>query len=255
MAAGACFATRNDVRTLQGDIAVLRAENARSDSVHRAQFQLAAAQAAAVSDSLRAVSAFLVRFSTDVSRFQGDLSITLHTFGQQLLTVQELVGQSQKNLQGLKAQLERQEADLANASTPSSAPTSLQGSSPGTQMGPSGLLSAGVAQLNHGAFATARSVFEDFLAQYPTNDLAGEAQWNIARSYEGEQNLPAADSAYALVVSKYPKSDRAATSLYKRAMLAKVSNPAASKALFQQLVDQYPKSPEAITAADQIKKP
>ena len=55
MAAGACFATRNDVRTLQGDIAVLRAENLRADSVHRAQFQQASVQVGAVSDSLRSL--------------------------------------------------------------------------------------------------------------------------------------------------------------------------------------------------------
>ena len=102
MAAGACFATRNDVRTLQGDIAVLRAENARSDSVHRAQFREAAAQVGAVSDSLRSLNAFLARFVTDVSRFQGDLSINMHTFGQQLLTLQELTGQNQKRLQDMR---------------------------------------------------------------------------------------------------------------------------------------------------------
>jgi TolA-binding protein len=256
MTAGACFATRNDVRTLQGDIAVLRAENARSDSVHRAQFQLAAQQSAAISDSLRAVSAFLSRFSSDVARFQGDLSITLHTFGQQLLTLQELAGQTQKRIQDVKAQFERQEAELATAASPAAPPAAgAQGTQSGATMGASGLLQAGVAQLNHGACSTARAVFEDFLAQYPTNELAGEAQWNIARSYECDNNLTAADSAYTLVVSKYPKSEHASTSLYKRAMMAKVTNPAASKALFQQLVDQYPKSPEAITVAEQAKKP
>ena len=39
LTAGACFATRDDVRTLQGDIATLRAEAARADSAHRAQLR------------------------------------------------------------------------------------------------------------------------------------------------------------------------------------------------------------------------
>jgi tol-pal system protein YbgF len=254
MAGQACFATRTDVRTLQGDIAVLRAENARSDSVHRAQFQLAAAQSAALADSLRSLNAFVAKFAADVSRFQGDLSITLHTFGQQLLTVQELVGQTQKRIQDVKAQFERQEAELATAATPS-APPGGQGAPGAAPTGPNQTYQAAMAQLNKGAYATARSVFEDFLAQYPTNELAGEAQWNIARSYDGENNPVAADSSYALVVSKYPKSEHAPNALYKRAMAARATNPAASKALFQQLLDQYPRSPEAITAADQIKKP
>ena len=108
LAVNACFATRNDVRTLQGDIAVLRAENARADSVHRAQAQQAAAAVGAVADSLRTLNAFLVRFSTDVSRFEGDLSINMHTLGQQLLTLQELTGQNEKRLQDVRAEIERQ---------------------------------------------------------------------------------------------------------------------------------------------------
>ena len=90
--------------------------------MHRAQFQAAAAQVGAVSDSLRAVNAFLARFATDVSRFQGDLSINMHTFGQQLLTIQELVGQTQKRQQDMKAELERQAADLATSAQPTAAP-------------------------------------------------------------------------------------------------------------------------------------
>ena len=255
MAAGACFATRNDVRTLQGDIAVMRAENARSDSVHRAQFQAAAAQVGAVSDSLRTMNAFLARFASDVSRFQGDLSLNLHTFGQQLIALQEQMGLSQKKLNDMRAQFERQEAELVTAAAPTAAP-GVQGTPAGAPTGPNQLYQAGMAQFNKGAYATARSVFEGFLEQFPTSDLAGEVQWNIARSYDGERNAAAADSAYALVVTKYPKSEHAPNALYKRAMNAKTNKQdAAAKALFQQLLDQYPRSPEALTYADQLKKP
>jgi tol-pal system protein YbgF len=254
IAAGACFATRNDVRTLQGDIAVLRAENARSDSVHRAQAQAAAAQAAAISDSLRAVTAFLVRFSTDVSRFQGDLSINMHTFGQQLLTVQELVGQSQKRIQDMRAEFERQQADLANAAQPTTAP-GLQGASAAPPTGPAQLFEAARAQLNKGAYGSARAAFSDFLAQFPTNDRAGEAQYLIARSYDLENNAVAADSTYAIVVEKYPKADVAAPALYKRALMARSTNQTAkAKEYFQKIIDSYPRSPEAQLAPDALKE-
>ena len=254
-AGAACFATRNDVRTLQGDIAVLRAENARSDSVHRAQFAAAAVQVGAVSDSLRSLNAFLARFASDVSRFQGDLSIEMHTFGQQMIALQELTGQNQKKLQDVKAQFERQEAELATAAAPSVAP-GVQGTAASPPTGPNQLYNAGMAQLNRGSYATARSVFEGFLEQFPTNELAGEAQWGIARAYDLDGNAAAADSAYAIVVAKYPKTEHASNALYKRAMAAKQSgNAAAAKALFQQILDQYPRSPEAATVGDILKKP
>lgn len=259
LTAGGCFATRSDVRTLQGDLAVMRAENVRSDSVHRAQFQQAAVQAGALSDSLRAVSAFLARFATDVSRFQGDLAINMHTYGQQLLSVQELMGQSQKKLQDLKAQFERQETELATPTQPvvtSPAPgaPAATGAASAPQTGPDQLFAIGQAQLSRGSYAAARSAFEDFLTQFPNNDRAGEAQWSIARSFDNEGNAPAADSVYALVVERYPKATFAANALYKRAMNAKQANQIEkARGFFQQILDNYPKSPEALLAPDAIK--
>ena len=255
MTAGACFATRNDVRTLQGDIAVLRAENARSDSVHRAQFQQAAVQVGAVSDSLRSLNAFLARFVSDVSRFQGDLSITLHQFGQQLLTVQELAGQTQKRIQDVKAQFERQEAELASAAQPSVA-AGAQGAAGGPPTGPAQLFEAADAQFRKGSYAVARSAFEGFLEQFANNDRAGEALYKIARSYDLEGNATSADSAYALVVQRYPtKAEFAAPSLFKRAIAAKAANqPAKAKEFYQKIIDSYPRSPEAQLAPDALKE-
>lgn len=254
LTAGACFATRNDVRTLQGDIAVLRAENARSDSVHRAQFRAAAEQVGAVSDSLRSLNAFLARFATDVSRFQGDLSINMHTFGQQLLTIQELVGQTQKRQQDLKAELDRQAADLANSAQPTVVP-GVQGTASGPPTGPSQLFDAARAQMNRASYAVARSAFTDFLEQFPTNERAGDALYNIAHCFDLEGNLAAADSVYALVLDKYPKADFASLALYKRAMMAKANNQTAkAQEYFQKIIDSYPRSPEAQLAPDRLKE-
>jgi tol-pal system protein YbgF len=263
LTAGACFATRNDVRTLQGDIGVLRAENARADSVHRAQFQLAAAQVGAVSDSLRSLTAFIARFTADVSRFEGDLSINLHTFGQQLLTLQELTGQNQKRLQDMRAELERQEADLASAAQPSAPPpggspggSAAPGGGAGQSAGPAQLYQTGLAMLNRGSYAAARAAFSGFLEQFPNDELAGEAQYGIAHSFDLEGQAAAADSAYAVVVAKYPKTEHASSALYKRGMAAKQGGQAAAaQKLFQQVLDNYPRSPEAAVVADLIKKP
>jgi tol-pal system protein YbgF len=262
LAASACFATRSDVRTLQGDIAVLRAENARADSVHRAEFQRAAIALSAVADSVRAVNAFLARFSTDVSRFQGDLSITLHTFGQQLLTIQELIGQNQKHMQDVRAEMERQQADLAasaqpstsGAKTPPAAAAAPGGSA--ASPGPAQLFKLGGQMRDRGSYPAARAAFGSLLDQYPSDDMAGEAQYEIGHSFDLEGQAAAADSVYAIVVDKYPKTEHASSALYKRAMAAKASGQGAkATAMFQQLVAKYPRSPEAATVADQLKKP
>lgn len=246
MTTGACFATRSDVRVLQGDIAVLRAEAARADSMHREQLRQVSRQTGVVNDSLRTVA-------TVLSRFQGDVSLSLHNIGQQLITLTELAGASQKKLQEMRADLEARSAEATAAPTaapPTAAPVSA---APG-QPGPNQLFQAAQAQLRRGAAMSARAGFEDFLAAYPKDDLAADAQFGIAETYAAEGRGAAADSAYALVVNRYPKSDRAPTALYKRAAaLRDVKQTAKARVMFQQIIDRYPRSDEADLARDILK--
>lgn len=259
MTTGACFATRSDVRVLQGDIAVLRAEAARADSMHREQLRQVSRQATVVSDSLRTVAIVL-------SRFQGDVSLSLHNIGQQLITLTELAGASQKKLQDMRADLEARSAEAAAAQQAAApiVPAPTTGTPPAGgvkppvptpgQPGPNQLFQAAQAQLRRGAAMSARAGFEDFLAAYPKDDLAADAQFGIAESYAAEGKGMAADSAYALVVEHYPKSDRAPTALYKRAAaLRDTKQTAKARAMFQQIIDKYPRSDEADLARDILK--
>ena len=95
-----CFATRQDVVTLQQDLATVRAETQRSDSLQRAQFDRVVTTVRAVSDSLNQVGVRL-------ARFQGEVLGRLTSQDEQLLTIQELTGQSQRRLQELRSDLER----------------------------------------------------------------------------------------------------------------------------------------------------
>ncbi len=250
---GACFATRNDVRTLQGDIAVLRAEAARADSVHRELLHQQARRVGAVADSLQSLNAFLARWS-------GDIGLSLHNVGQQLITIQELTGQSQRRLQEMRAEFEAQAAAAAAAAaTPVVPPVTgaatgapVAGQQP--QPGPNQLYSLAFQQLTRGANNAARSGFIDCPAQYPNNELAPDAQYYHAQAFDQDGRKAEADSAYAVVVAKYPKSDRAPVALFKRAgAMLEAGKKDKARALYLQIVEKYPASPEAETAKDRLK--
>jgi tol-pal system protein YbgF len=263
MTTGACFATRGDVRVLQGDIAVLRAEATRADSMHREQLRQVSRQIGAVHDSIRTMSDSLHTAAIVLSRFQGDVSLSLHNIGQQLITLTELAGASQKKLQEMRADLEirTNEAAAAQQAAPAVVPApgaSSAGVKPSAvasgQPGPNQLFQAAQAQLRRGAAMSARAGFEDFLASFPKDDLAADAQFGIAESYAAEGNSASADSAYAMVVDRYPKSDRAPTALYKRAAaLRNAKQTAKARVMFQQIIDKYPRSDEADLARDILK--
>lgn len=274
LAAGAC-ASRNDIRILQNDIRVMRMESLQSDSARMAQLDAVIAALRMQEDSLRALRAL-------TARFQGDMRGEMYALGQQLIQVQELSGQSQRRLQELRASLEqRQEMQAATppAQQPapqSGAPVSQPQQSPPQQVpptasqqqaspasgapsgaaspGPNQLFQLALDQLRRGSAVAARSGFQDLLRQYPTSDVAPEAQFYIAQSYETEGSVAQADSAYATVVSRYPQSSRAPSALYKRALALQAQGKVqGARAALDQVIRQYPRSDEAVLARDRLR--
>ena len=260
LTAGACFATRGDVRVLQSDIGALQAAAARAARADTAQaFQLRQIMRALgdVSDSLRMAAATL-------HRFQGDVSLSMHNVEQQLLTIQELTGQSRKQVEALRSQMEARAAEpsaIPAVVTPGVVPvpgamTGAPGGAPtgAPALGPYQLMDLGRQQLARGASSAARAAFSDLIAQYPASELAPEAQFGIAEAFASAGSAAEADSVYALVAEKYPASERAPTAIYKRAVALKVAGQTRqARLLLQQVLDKYPKSDAAVLAASLLR--
>lgn len=249
LATGACFATRGDARALQNDIAQLQAmaaRAARADTQQAVQLRQIAQALSAVTDSLK-------RASSNLQRFQGDVSMSMHGVEQQLLTIQELTGQSRKQVDALRAQIEARASDVPPAaapmaSNPVGAPVAAPTGAP--QPGPYQLMELGRQQLARGATSAARAAFSDLLAQYPASDLAPEAQYWIAEAFASAGSAAEADSVFSLVAERYPASERAPVALYKRAVALKVAGQTRpARTLLQQVLDKYPKSEAATLAA------
>ena len=245
LATGACFATRKDVAVLQGDIAAMRAESARLDSARSAQVDRILASLGLASDSLRALSSRSLRF-------EGDVRGELKEMTAQLITIQELTGQSQRRLQELRAGLEQRAEDIAPQ--PVAGDTSRAAVPAGP--GPGQLYQLAFEQYRRGSFGAARAAFQEYLRVYPAGTDAAEAQFYLAESYAGEKNAAAADSAYIAVVTRYPQSPRAPTSLYKRAMMHQAAGRAPrAREIFDRIVKEYPRSDEAVLAREALKAP
>ncbi len=235
---GACFATRSDVRVLQGDLNNVRAEIARNDAVQAAALRSLLATLTVLNDSLRSAS-------TRLARFQGDTKNELYAIRQDLITIQSLTGQTQERLNRIRTEMEERNQQAANA---------VQGDSASAGPGPSQLLQMGKAQLNRGSFGTARTAFQELLSRYPTSDLAADAQFQIAESFHSEGNSKGADSVYRIVETQYPQAPQAATALYKRALsLIRAGQARDGRVALEQVVQKYPRSDEAELARNRLK--
>ena len=244
---GACFATQSDVRVLQTDVATLRVERARSDSTTREQLSQVVAAMSGVSDSMRALTARMLKF-------QGDMREDLFAFGQQLIMIQELTGQSQRRLQELRSSLEERQQQMAAERAAAVGDTTAAAQAAAAAPGPNQLFQTSLDQLRRGSAGAARTGFEELLRQYPNSDVADDAQFYLAEAFSAEGNMAAADSAYAIVVTRFSDSPRAPTALYKRALSFEArGNGTAARAALNELIQRYPRSDEATLARERLK--
>jgi tol-pal system protein YbgF len=235
---GACFATRTDVRVLQGDLNNVRAEMARNDAARAAQLTQLIATLEVLNDSLRAAS-------NRIARFQGDTKQELFAVRQDLVTIQSLTGQTQDRLQRIRAEIEQARAEAAAAPA---------GDSASGGPGPSQLLQMGRDNLNRRSAGAARTAFQELLTRFPSSDLAADAQFQIAEAYQQEGNTAAADSVYRIVETQYPQAPQAATALYKRALsLIRAGNTRQGRTALEQVVQRFPRSDEAELARNRLK--
>lgn len=265
LSATGCLATKGDLRLLQDELRATRASVARSDSVHRrtsdsltaAVTRLAAAQTRGdqtltqaqqkTSDDLKAL---LTRVGTnDIATKE-----QLKSLNEDLDQVRELARQNMRGSAVARAQME-QARPPAPTTADSTAPATTMTTpvAPGTP-GPATLLSNGRSMMIGGSCAAARRAFQDLLTMYPESPDAAEAQFSIGASYgecgEGG-NTAKADSVYKLVMDKYPKSDFAPTSLYKRAEMQRLAGKMdVAKPMYAKIVCEYPKSTVFAQALD-----
>ena len=255
LATGACFATRNDVRILQEDVASVRAATLRADSARAAQIAQVATTLAEVTDSIRSAN-------NRLGRWQGTLAGELRSIQEQLIQIQALTGASQRQLDQLRADMEERNTQLA-PTVPTTPPTPGDTTRPPEATatppqpagpGPASLYRLATDQMSRGSHSTARSGFQDLVTQYPNSDQAPDAQYYIGETLLAEGNSAAADSVFMLVVSKYPSSKRAATALFKHGLFLKRANrDREARQAFQSVIDKYPRSDEADLAREELR--
>lgn len=256
VATGGCFATRNDVRVVQSDIASFRTEMLKANTEQRDALAQAMRTLAIASDSVRAMS-------NRLTFVQGNVAGGLRDVNEQLIQVQELLKQSGSRLDALRREQEirNSQAAMVPATPPvagvpmtaaDSAARAAQTTTPSS--GPYVLYDDGVKQLARGSWSTAREIFQELLDKYPTSDRAPGAQLGLGRTYDGEKQTNAALAAYAVVMQKYPDSPEAPTSLWKRAnIMIDLNRPAEAKPLLNQIVTKYTTSNEYLLAVDKLK--
>jgi len=248
-----CLASKGDVRLLQDELRLSRQQQAEGDtSILRAN-QQTRGQIAQLSrtldlalDSLRAVSQRL-------AAFQASANGELDAMGRQMVQFQALLGQTTRNVQDTKAQLEALK-EQANSGPPTVSPTSSSTADTSRAAGMPGaatMFTTAMDQLRQGNYRTARNSLDQLLATYPDFDRAAQAQLAVGEAYRAEGNTQAADSVYQRVSDKYSRTPEAGTGMYKHGKILWDANKKdEARIVFRRVIREFPGSDEARLAQD-----
>ncbi|PYP03776.1 MAG: tol-pal system protein YbgF, partial [Gemmatimonadetes bacterium] len=240
---------KGDVRRVELQVEALRVERARADSQHVLAVDSVRTLLAAVQERLAAQQAYLVQL-------RGDVKTDLLAVQQQLVSVQELTGQSQQRLTELRGRLEEQARQpvpvLDTSRGGAGVPVGPSGNPAGP--GPEQMYDLAYQQYRASRYGTARLGFREFLRLFPTNERAPDALYFIGESLAGE-NADSAAAVYQQVVKTYPTSPRAPAALYKLGFLAEQrGNKAGARTYYARVIADYPRAPEANLARDKLQR-
>ncbi len=109
--------------------------------------------------------------------------------------------------------------------------------------------------LIQGQFDLAVQGFMAFLKNFPTNDKADDAQYNIGEAYYNAGRYADAAGAFSKVLNDYATGGKAASALFKRGKAELALGPwEAAVADFKTVVTKYPDEPEASLSKNELQK-
>lgn len=231
---GGC-ATKRDLQDLQAQLADVRLKQDSAQSALRN-----------VLDTLSAQERALIQA-------RGDLQRKLFDIEQQLVQIQELVGQGQATLSRLRQREQSPEAPAGGAGRDTVARPNLP-----PRVGDAeaqGLFNAAMEQYRRRAYGTAREGFQQFVTQFPSHEWAPDAQYFVGETYREEKDAEGALREYARVLELYANSRRAPTALYKGGLVeADRGNTERACDFFRRTEAGYPNSDEARLAREQTRR-
>ncbi|MGA8221357.1 MAG: tol-pal system protein YbgF [Candidatus Acidiferrales bacterium] len=117
------------------------------------------------------------------------------------------------------------------------------------------LYQSGLRDFNAGNYDLSKQEFSDYLKNFPTNPLAGNAQFYLGEISYAQDNFADAVTQYDMVLYSYPKSFKLAASLLKKGQAEiKLGQKASGTRDLREVVRRFPGTDEARQAQARLKE-
>jgi tol-pal system protein YbgF len=187
-------------------------------------------------DSVNRLSGQMSAVQKSVQEVQANTGSRIDTMTQQtqglsdnLQDVQARVGKLSQQLTDMQNLLQSIDAKISGGSTIGAPAAAPGGNSGGAAPPPSSaapntapisadtLYQNGLRDLTSGKYDLARQEFSDYIQNFPSNDLAGNAEFYLGEIAYAQNDYKTAITSYDTVLANYPKSFKLAASLLKKA--------------------------------------
>jgi tol-pal system protein YbgF len=186
-------------------------------------------------DSVNKLNGEMNSLQKSVQEVQANTGARIDTMTQQtqglsdnLQDVQARVGKLSQQLTDVQNLLQSIDAKVSGGSstgtsamnTPGPGPTPSGGAAPGAMPSISAdtLYQNGLRDLTGGKYELARQEFSDYVKNFPSNDLASNAQFYLGEVAYAQNDFKGAIASYDDVLVNYPKSFKLAAALLKKGM-------------------------------------
>lgn len=235
------------------DLSAKADADARTTSAHLAEVNKSVSS---VAKALRTVGEAIETREVEQDRRLDEMAKALHGMAAQAGTVKK-EGKSSKDGKRDSHPGGSAESDSTKGSghaTAGPAPTSAVVAAEGTPSDSEGKsYEQSLQAFKNGDYEEARKGFSDFLQRHSDSKLAGNAQYWLGECYYGAKDYGQAIEAFDRVHRTYPDSSKVPAALLKKgfAYVALNDRRRASSAL-KQVVEGYPRSPEATKAKEKL---
>ena len=226
-------------------------------------------------DSVSRLSTEMGAVQKSVQEVQANTGSRIDTMTQQtqglsdnLQDVQARVAKLSQQLNDMQGLLQSIDAKVSGGSVTGAGTTALSPTpgAPGAAAPPPGaaalppisadtLYQNGLRDLTSGKYDLARQEFSDYIHNFPTNDLAGNAQFYLGEIAYAQNDFKGAIASYEIVLANYPKSFKIAASLLKKASAElELGSKASAIRDLREVERRFPGSDEARRAQAKLRE-
>jgi tol-pal system protein YbgF len=254
------FAVNKDIVQLQTQVQQLQDQMARMQQSFDERMGIMRSLTEQQTDTINKVNANIQALEQALSKQQEAQTARSEQVSGQIQALNDSLDELKAKLAHISKQLDQMASASQNIAAPTTTALPPQPGQPAQAAQPQAppadvLYNNALRDYNSNNLDLATQEFADYLKYYPNTDLAGNAQFYTADIEYRQGKFDVAVQDYDKVLEQYPSGNKTPAAQLKKGMaLIQLGDREGGEKELKSLIQRYPRSIEATTARDQLRK-